>query len=611
MWSRLRSKVLKIQDSMIMGLRKMKIRHRLIAIVTIICVLPIVVVGAYSYNRYESSLTEKIGQTATEMLAQLNKNLSTELNRFTYIGDRLVTHELVQEELPVFDSLDELHKREIQLELNEFLNNQIVISEMVKGVYILDNNNQVFYSMGYDVVDPDAMVQAAEQAKKIQPLEYITAIQGPDENNNILFSRVIYSIDGSSEQKGVVLLVVDEGILKQKTYLDVKMGGNAPILLLNVEGIVMSSRDSRLQVGEPYPDQELLEKISENYKNKDYVFGFDFMGEPSTVVFQYQPQVRWYIVSLVPSGYINSEVSSINTGIVLLSLACILCSILVLSVVTASIDRPIKRLVALTNDVASGNFAISVEDDAKDEMGHLTRRFGEMVVQVEELRKKDEDTNRKKREMEIQMLQAQINPHFLFNTLNSLKWIAMMSRVRVVADGLDALAQLLRGTISEKHEWITLETEANYLEKYFFIQRLRYGDSFSVAYEIPEELKQALVIKFIFQPIVENAIIHGPRNASDKIHILIRAEKVNSQLQVLIEDDGQGFALKEKGQESNATENRKRLSGIGIRNVKERIEINFGPPYTMHIESEIGKGTSVRLIMPLLSGREDSECTKQ
>ncbi len=610
MWSRLRNKVLKIQDTLIMILRKMRIRYRLIAIVTIICVLPIVVVGTYSYSRYESSITEKLGQTATEMLAQLNKNLSTELNRFTYIGDRLVTHKLVQEMLPVSDSLDELHKREIQLELNEFLNEQIVISEMVEGVYILDNNNQVFYSMGYDVVDPDAMTRAAEQARKIQPLEYITAIQGPDENNNILFSRVIYSIDGSSEQKGVVLLVVDEGILKQKTYLDITMGGNAAILFLNAEGTVMSSKDSRLQVGEPYPDQRLIEKINQNYKNKDYVFDFNFLGEPSTVVFQYQPQVRWYIVSMVPSEYINSEVSSINTGIGLLSLFCILFSVLVLSVVTASIDRPIKRLVNLTNDVAKGNFAISAQDDAKDEMGYLTRRFGEMVVQVEELRKKDKDTNRKKREMEIQMLQAQINPHFLFNTLNSLKWIAMMSRVNVVADGLDALAQLLRGTISEKNEWITLETEINYLEKYFFIQRLRYGDSFSVAYEIPEELKQALVIKFIFQPIVENAIIHGPRNASDKIHILIRAEKVDNQLQVLIQDDGQGFVMQES-QESNDSENRKRLSGIGIRNVKERIEINFGPPYTMHMKSEVGKGTSVRLIMPLLSGREDFGCTKQ
>lgn len=611
MWKRLRGRVRKIQDSVIMGLRKIKIRHRLIAIVTFICVLPIVVVGIYSYSRYENSLTEKLGQTTTEVLAQLNKNLATEMSRFTYIGDRLVTHKLVQEELPVSDSLSELRKREIQLELNDFLNDKIVISEMVKGVYVLDNNNEIFYSMGYDVVDQDAMKQAAERAKRIQPLEYITAVQGPRENNNILISRVIYSIDGSTEQKGVVLLVIDEGILKQKTYLDVKVGGNAPIIILNAEGMVMSSKDSRLEVGKPFPDRELIDKVKTNQKEQNFVFDTDYLGEPSMAVFQYQPSVRWYLVSLLPSGYINSEVSSINTGIILLSLLCILCSILVLSVVTASIDRPIKRLVTLTDDVAKGNFAISAQDGAKDEMAHLTQRFGDMVVQVEELRKKDEDTNRKKREMEIQMLQAQINPHFLFNTLNSLKWIAMMSRVRVVADGLDALAQLLRGTISEKHELISLETEINYLEKYFFIQRLRYGDSFSVSYEVPETLKTKLVIKFIFQPIVENAIIHGPRNASDKIHILIRAEEREGRLHVLIADDGQGFSLEDERQGANTTENRKRLSGIGINNVRERVEINFGPPYTMSIESKIGEGTSVRLIMPLINGKEDSECTKQ
>jgi len=208
------------------------------------------------------------------------------------------------------------------------------------------------------------------------------------------------------------------------------------------------------------------------------------------------------------------------------------------------------------------------------------------------LEKRFIDDARAKREAELKALQAQISPHFLFNTLNSIRWAAFNNNNKKAGDMTFALSNLLRMTIVNGDEFIALETEVENLHHYVNIFQMSQAIDFTFVAEIPDTLKSYRIPKLLLQPIVENSLIHGFNEDTQGGLINVKAETADSRVCILIEDNGSGIdAAKphKKGQ---------KLSGIGMDNVSERIKMNFGAEYGLQIESEIGRGTVVRLILP-------------
>jgi two-component system sensor histidine kinase YesM len=201
------------------------------------------------------------------------------------------------------------------------------------------------------------------------------------------------------------------------------------------------------------------------------------------------------------------------------------------------------------------------------------------------------------------MLQAQINPHFLFNTLNSLKWSAMMSGNDAVKQGIESLSELLRNTILVKEELIPLESEIDNLLHYATIQRIRYGDSFKLSFAMSdEELYACLVPKFILQPIVENSILHAGDENGRRVDIRVEGRKEGTKLKIVISDDGKGFDMNDAHARKSSSHSK--LSGIGIGNVDERIRIHFGPTYGLETRSAPNEGTRTVITLPILTMEE-------
>jgi two-component system sensor histidine kinase YesM len=201
------------------------------------------------------------------------------------------------------------------------------------------------------------------------------------------------------------------------------------------------------------------------------------------------------------------------------------------------------------------------------------------------------------------MLQAQINPHFLFNTLNSLKWSAMMSGNDAVKQGIESLSELLRNTILVKEELIPLESEIDNLLHYATIQRIRYGDSFKLSFAMSdEELYACLVPKFILQPIVENSILHAGGEDGRRVGIRVEGRKEGTNLKIVIADDGKGFDMNDA--RARKTSSHAKLSGIGIGNVDERIRLHFGPTYGLATRSAPNEGTETVITLPILTKEE-------
>lgn len=250
-------------------------------------------------------------------------------------------------------------------------------------------------------------------------------------------------------------------------------------------------------------------------------------------------------------------------------------------------------MVAACNAKSDEEIGLKINDTSPDELGFLARTIDNMVNEIGLLAQRWSDDQRKMRELELQTLQYQINPHFLFNTLNTLKWIATLNHVTPVSHGIDALSSLLQSTLIKKDELIPFDDELRNLKNYCDIQQLRYAGRFEMEYQIEDAAGYWTVPRFILQPLVENSILHGTADEDDFVTITVRATVSENLLTIHISDTGCGFdpsAIKEKNSE--------RFSGIGLSNVDERMRLHYGNEYGLTIESAPGIGTQCILCIP-------------
>lgn len=261
-------------------------------------------------------------------------------------------------------------------------------------------------------------------------------------------------------------------------------------------------------------------------------------------------------------------------------------------------------MLQYAKQIRMGQLETKIGKSYPDEMGKLTETIDTMVEQLKHLIYRVESEQQAKRDAELKMLQAQINPHFLFNTLNSLKWSAMMSGNDAVSQGIESLSELLRNTILVKEELIPLEKEIENLLHYATIQRIRYGDSFKLNCSMSDaELYGCFVPKFILQPIVENSILHAGGDDGRRVGIWVDGFREGPYLRIRIVDDGKGFDMDDV---QTREASHAKLSGIGIANVDERIRIHFGSDYGLRTRSAPQQGTETVITLPILTkeGRE-------
>ena len=225
-----------------------------------------------------------------------------------------------------------------------------------------------------------------------------------------------------------------------------------------------------------------------------------------------------------------------------------------------------------------------------------------MVTEIQLLLEQRQQSEAKKRELELKMLQYQINPHFLFNTLNTLRLVAQMNQDKVVAEGICSLSELLKNTLINDHEFITIREEIANLKHYFSIQAIRYAGSFHTNYEIDPELEHCMLPKLILQPLAENSVLHGSYNDGTIMEIFVRCFRKQDDIVLEVADLGKGFDMNDKASAP------KGLGGIGSRNVNDRIHLYFSDNYGLTVTSAPGEGTTCRILIPaIVSETEDAK----
>jgi two-component system sensor histidine kinase YesM len=265
--------------------------------------------------------------------------------------------------------------------------------------------------------------------------------------------------------------------------------------------------------------------------------------------------------------------------------------------------------------VEQGNFNVRATIGTHNEIGELSKTFNIMLSEIQKLVQRVTEQQELKRKSELKALQMQINPHFLYNTLDSIIWMAEGGKQQEVIAMSSSLARLFRLSISKNKEIIDIASEVEHVRNYLTIQKIRYKDKMDYRIEVPDEIKRYKTVKIILQPLVENAIYHGIKNKEGTGLIVIYGRKTNEGVELIVQDDGVGMSaealqqLKDTiagngkksvttiGESSNPLSSH---SGLGVHNVDERIKLYFGNSYGLEYESKEDFGTVVRIKLPAM-----------
>ena len=334
-------------------------------------------------------------------------------------------------------------------------------------------------------------------------------------------------------------------------------------------------------------------------KTKESCFRLNYRGEKYLITRTDMKTTGWTLVSMVPYKSVMAETMAIS-GVMILAVAItLIVTLLLLNRILTGVVKPLKKLEKYMVQVNPDNMDQRMEILTDDEIGHLSMKFNQMMDRIRNLKEQVIEEQEDKRKYELQALQAQINPHFLYNTLDSIIWMAETNDSNIVAM-TEALAKLFRISLNKGNEEISLERELEHVKNYLIIQSMRYADKFT--YEISAEpgVERCRTIKLILQPIVENCIYHGIKKKRGTGKITIRAYRREQNLIIEVSDDGCGMPeeicrkiLSDEIESENISG-----SGIGVKNVNERIQLRFGKKYGLSYSSEEGVGTTVTYVLP-------------
>ncbi len=312
---------------------------------------------------------------------------------------------------------------------------------------------------------------------------------------------------------------------------------------------------------------------------------------------QYNGLTGWKTYSVAAVQEIFPQASQLGATTAMVVVLAVLAALAAVGVISYSITVPIKELSNAMKQVEQENFEVSVNSKRKDEMGSLIVSFNFMVGKIRQLIREVYQKKIEQKNAELKALQAQINPHFLYNTLDSINWMLMERDEQEISDVVVSLGEILRYAIGGQSHLVPLRDEVRYIKSYLCIQKNRLEERLDSEWELQEEALDVLVPKLILQPIVENAVIHGIEPFKQGGRIVIKAWMQQSALFVAIIDNGAGMTQEELEILKENAAGKRETKQIGMRNIQRRIELTFGRKQAVEIRSAPGEGTAVTLRM--------------
>lgn len=416
----------------------------------------------------------------------------------------------------------------------------------------------------------------------------------------IPMTRVVEITKGTDTVQGILLIHLNYTGLK--LLLDgVTLGNEGYIYLIDGNGEIIY-----------HPRAQLIDSGLEHENNRavseyrDGIYQETFQGEERVITVKSVGYTGWKLIGVAPRQTVS--LNSLKTQLLVVFVAAFILFLmsLVNSYISSRITTPIRKLELSVNEIEKGNLNAKVDAEGSYEIRHLGQSVQNMAKQIQVLMADIVSEHEKKRKQEFDTLQSQINPHFLYNTLDIIVWMIENEKPDQAVKAVTALARFFRISLSRGKSIITVKDELEHVRNYLMIQHMRFKNRFSYTIEAEDEVLELASLKLMLQPLVENAIYHGMEFMDGDGKIFISAWKEGEDLYLKVSDNGLGMTEEQVARlfSDMPHTGSSRGSGIGVKNVNERIRLYFGSEYGLSIESEPDEGTVVTIHLPAVAYSE-------
>lgn len=537
-----------------------------------------------AYLTSRAMLVSKYKELSRENLSYLlditEKEMDEMDGNFDFIS---ASDQLAKRMETTYASADSYERMQDDIALTELISHLSVDDtfDAISLIYIAGDQEDYWYGAGRRQIDTFAIEEVfTKQVKENGNLYYLGIGPSLDHVQRhvtmLRFARVLVDVD--RQEIGKVYFELDAGYFNRLYSSDRKLT-HTSLYLLDSQDYLLYSEESEL-TGLRYTEM---------------------FPEDSIQVRDSLQVLEWDLIGVTPGSYVAPDSSLILRYMLTIALVSSLLAFGAIAIITNRFVRPIRSLSDAMTEVQQGDYSVSVHLDSKDEIGELTEQFNHMTGRIQEHLDREIAYTKAMNDAEYKALQAQINPHFMYNSLNTLKWIANLQKADNITKMVDALWILLKRTSSFKGQIIKLENEIEVIQAFTVILQARYNGKFSLVYAMDQTHMEWPVPKYILQPLVENAIFHGiePKEGQGVITLESRVE--GEELIIRVIDDGVGMSEDRMVQilrDENAVKGKTGLNNIGVKNVHDRLGLLYGKGYGLEIESKIGEGTVFTVRIP-------------
>lgn len=575
------------------------LQYKILLFSFFLILVPILTLGIFSYKESLEIVQQKVSVSNLNTVKQVGERIEFIFQDAHDMSLFLIQSNDVREFFKLEKGNSEIDTKTIKL--NNYL------------IYLLSSKPYIYsiYFKGFNGLSMDTKSASNPMDSEIE--NEIIALKGGfiwnigkiinfDGSSTNVFSmiRVVNDMNNTPNKLAIMKININEKELAN-IYSDDTMGKQGDYFIVDGENRIISSIDKG-RLG-----QELNFNL-DTAKLKDTKTGYFqtvFDEQDYLVTYYLIDGLNYKLLNFVPLKELLKENTVIpKTMLEVAGISFIVC-VLIAVLFSINILRPLKNIRLQMNKVENEDFDVQVKFRSNDEIAMLGRSFNKMSVRLKGLINQVYMTKIKQKEAELSALQTQINPHFLYNTLDTIYWMCRMEKAFETSKLIEALAKLFRLSLNNGKELILLRDEVNHLKNYLIIQKKRYGDAINFSFDVEGGLLSSTVVKLVLQPLVENAIIHGIEKKEGKGNIVITIKRVSENIIYEIRDDGKGVDVNEINQLLTAIGDSNR--GFGIKNINDRLRLYFGEQYGIQFSSENGEGTTVTVTQPYIKGDSDND----
>lgn len=571
---------------------------------SLLIVITLLIFSIISLSYTEEAIMNNSLDYTSRLVKQVNRDIDSYIDYMENISSLVIKGGDVQQYL--FEEMEAAENREVYNRIVTQFNTVVETRQDISNIAVVTPEGKSIINDGTDrlneniaLTEVEWFVEALEGRESILTASHVQHVIRNNYKWVVTLSKGILNPE-TGRNESVFFIDLNYKLLKDLCENN-SLSANSYVFITDEKGKVIY-----------HPKQQLLysglmkEKIEEVLGCRDGYFVAEEGDRSKLYTISTSEKTGWKVVGVAYLTELMKSRQETQNLYLLTAAMLLLAAMLLATLLAAGITRPIKELKNSMREVEKGNFNnANVAVISDNEIGSLGNSFNLMTVKIKQLMEENIYEQEQKRKSELRALRSQINPHFLYNTLDSIIWMAEGGKNEEVVLMTSALARLLRQSISNDNERIPLEREIEYARSYLTIQKMRYKDKLEYEIDVAPDIKREAVINLILQPLVENAIYHGIKYKGEKGLIRITGYGEADKIILKVSDNGIGMdeeALENIFNKSKANEGK---SGVGVYNVHSRIRLYYGEEYGLHFESAQGEGTTVTITVPRYFGEEE------